>query len=67
MLLATPPYSTTSPSDLPSRIKKEASIKGSNGKLDYADQAPYWNGHPLWNEHKTASGLLTEQIRKLGY
>ncbi|MBP5308331.1 MAG: hypothetical protein J6Z34_04255 [Clostridia bacterium] len=45
----------------------EASIKGSNGKLHYADQAPYWNGHPLWNEHKAASELLTEQIRKPAY
>lgn len=44
----------------------EASIKGSNGKLDHADQAPYWNGHPLWNEHKSASELLIAKIRSLG-
>lgn len=45
----------------------EASIKGGPGKLDLADQAIYWNGHPLWQEHKTASEFLIDQIRELGY
>lgn len=45
----------------------EAAIRAGSGRLDPADTAPYWNGHPLFAEHKAAGQILADNIRHLGY